>query len=105
MTDHQTLYDQPDQANNERITKFVECLDQEQVQFERDGATIDDVVKFRHYMAEIYKSGAFSHEKIKEWVAKVAALQTYANARTFFEEDARASEDVQRLTNTTTSSH
>ena len=94
-----------DRANNERITKFAERLDQEQAQFDRDSVTIDDAVKFRHYMAEIYKSGAFSHEKIKEWVARAANLQTYANARTFFEEDARASEDVQRLTNTTAGGH
>ena len=92
-------------AGGERINKFAERLDQEQTLFDRDGVTIDDAVKFRHYMAEIYKSGAFSHEKIKEWVSRATNLQTYAKARTFSEEDTKASEDVLRLTNTTAGGH
>ena len=92
-------------AENERVAKFAERLDQEQVAFQREGVAISDDNKFRHYMDEIYSSGAFSHDSIKNWVSQGIAAQTYANARNYFEEDARAMENVKRLTNSTDGGH
>ena len=91
-----------DRANNERITKFAERLDEEQAAHHQDGVTITDAEKYRHYIGQIYKSGAFSEETIMEWTAQGAANHNYANARTFFEDKWRAREKVQRLTGNTT---
>ena len=94
-----------DNANGDLIAKFGDRLDQEQTAFTRDGVAISNDEKYRHYVKEMYKSGQFTQDMIMEWIAKPAAEQTYANARTFYEGKTQNMESAARLTGNTTATH
>ena len=87
-----------DRAANERLSKFSTRLDQEQGRMAIDGVIVSNDDNFQHYLTEIYNSGIFSAEAITQWTKKPVAQQTYANARTFFENKQRGMETIQRLT-------
>ena len=89
---------------NERLSKFATRIDQSQTRLAADGITITDEEKFRHYLSEVYSSGVFANDIITQWTERDRALQTYANARTFFEGKQRGMETVERLTGRTAGS-
>ena len=94
-----------DHANGELIGKFGDRLDQEQTAFTRDGVTISNEEKYRHYIKEMYRSGQFTQDMVMEWIAKPPADPTHANARTFFERKILNMENAARLTGNTAATH
>ena len=81
----------------EGLKKFAKRLDEEQESLGRDGVTISDADKKSHYLIEVFHSGCFPAATIREWKKKPTNDQTYANAKTFFQEEYKGYDEVHRL--------
>ena len=81
----------------EGLKKFGKRLDEEQEALGLDGITISNADKQEHYLVQIYQSGVYPTTTIRDWKKKPSADQTYANAKTYFQEETRGLTEVQRL--------
>ena len=81
----------------EGLKKFGKRLDEEQAALDRDGITVSDADKKDHYLIQVYTSGVWPAAIIREWKKKPYADQTYANAKDFFEDEAKGLGEVERL--------
>ena len=86
----------------EGLKKFAKRLDEEQAALGRDGVTITDGDKERHYLLQIYRSGVFPRDTLRAWKQRTAANQTYAAAKTYFEAEVKGIQELDRLTGEST---
>ena len=78
----------------EGLKKFGKRLDEEQAALAGDGITVSHEDKKEHYLVQVYQSGLFPATTIREWKRKPVGDQTYANAKTYFEEESRGLNEI-----------
>ena len=90
------------QPKPEGLKKFAKRLDEEQAALAADGVTISDGDKERHYLLQVYRSGIFARDTLRAWKQRAANQQTYANAKTYFEDEVKGIQELDRLTGEST---
>ena len=89
-------------VGEEHVTDFGKRLDDEQTALSENDITISNTDKQQFYIEQMYASRQFTREAMIRWEDKATADKTWANAKSFFEEEVAKDETYRNNSNGTT---